>query len=97
MALRITPMRPIERKGLKGFGLTVFIDNSPETATNAAAAGSKGPAIGSEGPSSASHEAGESEAPLSHSSRRSSPETDKTGEVATSSPASPVANSKTGA
>lgn len=34
MALRITPMRPIERNGLKGFGLTVFIDNSNQRSSS---------------------------------------------------------------
>lgn len=112
MALRITPMRPIERNGLKGFGLTVFIDNSPERATrrlDGVGPVQDGLKMSTNGrlldedrepcqsefarrgnaPVNESVTAGET-ATHSYSSRSSSPETDKTGEVANSSPASPV-------
>lgn len=130
MALRITPMRPIERGGLKGFGFSVFIDNSPETANQSVQ--SQGATVANEcaGTSSdknpatvpvAEQSAGEGQrdrqhvpsrmtddarhggqdqfaaaldhAPNSHSSRPSSPETDKTGEDGTPPTSSSVAPS----
>lgn len=103
MALRITPMRPIERNGLKGFGMTVFIDNSPETANemdrdvlrgdkfaHAVPAENARKAGPKRADGSVSHaEAGESPATISHSSALSSRRDDKTGEDA-DSPSSPV-------